>query len=179
MRALHAPEPEPSVQLTLDRIIYAALLLIQSDGVEKLTMRSLAKSLGVAPGATYYYVSGKDELIRLVTQSIVDAMKLPSEGSWQSKLRETFRVMLQTFGDFPGTDSLTGSPQVWDTAAARPTAHMVALLTEAGVPAAKMDQALDVVTLFSSGALRHAELYRRLGLGKFVETPAFDVAGTC
>src|SRR6266487_4307141 len=52
--------------LTRQRVVAEALTVIAQDGVQALTMRTLAARLGVVPGALYHHVRNKEQLHDLV-----------------------------------------------------------------------------------------------------------------
>lgn len=63
-------------------ILDAAADLIERDGVEAFTMRSLADRLGVAVTSIYWHVGGKDALFdRLVERLLGELANLPADGS--------------------------------------------------------------------------------------------------
>lgn len=66
------------MQLTRARILDAALSILDEYGLSDLTMRRLARHLEVAPGAVYWHVAHKQELIALVAQKIVEPALLPA-----------------------------------------------------------------------------------------------------
>ena len=75
--------------LSEDAIVKAALKIIRRKGVAALTMRDLAEVLGVSPMAAYYYVEGKDDLIRLVGDAVWGSVTVPpaESGPWYERLR--------------------------------------------------------------------------------------------
>jgi AcrR family transcriptional regulator len=78
-----------NVGLSEGRIVSAALEIINRDGTDALTMRALADELGVSPMAAYYYVESKDDLLRLLGNSLLAQVKVPPEdsGTWDERLR--------------------------------------------------------------------------------------------
>ena len=52
--------------LTRERVVAEALAVISTDGAEALSMRALARRLGVVPGALYRHVRSKEQLYDLV-----------------------------------------------------------------------------------------------------------------
>src|SRR5512133_3804741 len=58
-------------QLTRERVVAEALAVIAQDGVQALTMRTLAARLGVVPGALYHHVGNKQQLHDLVLDSVL------------------------------------------------------------------------------------------------------------
>lgn len=64
-------------RLSLDEIIAVAGRILQSEGLEKLSMRRLANELGSAPMALYHHVRDKDELLVHVMESQARTMPRP------------------------------------------------------------------------------------------------------
>jgi AcrR family transcriptional regulator len=68
--------------VSAESILDAAAHLIERDGVEAFTMRSLADRLGVAVTSIYWHVGGKDALFdRLVERLLGELANLPADGS--------------------------------------------------------------------------------------------------
>lgn len=68
-------------RVTADSILEAAAGLIEIDGVEAFTMRSLAEHLGVAVTSIYWHVGGRDALFdSLVERLLSELSNLPAEG---------------------------------------------------------------------------------------------------
>lgn len=66
------PDPsEHSDPSERDRIVAAARRIVETSGVEALSMRKLAAELGVAHTAIYWHVGGRDELIGAVVDSFL------------------------------------------------------------------------------------------------------------
>jgi TetR/AcrR family transcriptional regulator, tetracycline repressor protein len=60
------------VALSPERVVDAALVIIERDGADALTMRGLAADLGVAPTAIYWHVGDKDALLDAVADRVAD-----------------------------------------------------------------------------------------------------------
>ncbi|WP_327680858.1 TetR/AcrR family transcriptional regulator [Kitasatospora sp. NBC_00458] len=85
---LDRPAPAPRTALTPQRIAEAAVALADAEGLEAVTMRRLATALGVAPMAAYRYVSGKDELLELMVDSVHAELPLDRTGTdWRATMR--------------------------------------------------------------------------------------------
>ena len=56
----------PKQRLSLGQVVDAAMALADTEGVDKLTMRALALTLGVGAMSLYTYVPGRDELFELM-----------------------------------------------------------------------------------------------------------------
>jgi len=70
-----AAEPGTSAaRLDRRRILGAAIAMIDQDGLRSLTMRKLGTYLGVEGMALYHYVSGREELLDGIVESVVDEL---------------------------------------------------------------------------------------------------------
>jgi AcrR family transcriptional regulator len=98
------PKSGRSQSLTREEIIDAALGLIRTHGLPGLTMRAVAAELGVTPMAVYYYVADKDELVRLVAETISVSrgpLRL-GEGGWEESLRRYLLRVWEESTRYPG-----------------------------------------------------------------------------
>ncbi|MFI0710740.1 TetR/AcrR family transcriptional regulator [Streptomyces inhibens] len=85
---LDRPAPAPRAALTPQKIAAAAVRIADADGIDAVTMRRLATELGVAPMAAYRYVSGKGDLLDLMTDAVYADLKLPDDiDDWREVMR--------------------------------------------------------------------------------------------
>lgn len=73
--------------LSHDRILDAALVLIDSGGPAQLTMRRLADRLDVTATALYYHFSNRQQLLDAVAERLCSeiASRIPSGGTWRER----------------------------------------------------------------------------------------------
>jgi AcrR family transcriptional regulator len=57
--------------LTRERVVTEALAVVNTDGAQALSMRALARRLGVVPGALYRHVRNKDQLYDLILDAVL------------------------------------------------------------------------------------------------------------
>ncbi|CAM3079163.1 mycofactocin system transcriptional regulator MftR2 [Skermania piniformis] len=102
------PEPRTSGGLSESEIVAAALHVVRTDGVQKLSMRRLSRELGVSPMAPYYYVADKGELLDLVATAALDGIRVPAadSGTWQQRLRDLVDQIDAKLRRHPGLSSL-------------------------------------------------------------------------
>ncbi|MEO1590759.1 MAG: TetR/AcrR family transcriptional regulator C-terminal domain-containing protein [Cyanobacteria bacterium J06632_22] len=85
--------PRPSSRraqpLSRTQVIAAALQLADAQGIEALSMRKLADTLGVKAMSLYNHVKNKDDLLDAIVDHVVAEMALPSlEQPWKDAMRE-------------------------------------------------------------------------------------------
>jgi TetR/AcrR family transcriptional regulator, tetracycline repressor protein len=91
-------------QLTRQRVVAEALAVIAEQGVQALTMRSLAARLGVVPGALYRHVRNKQQLQDLLLDGVlaeVDVRLDPSLG-WTEQLKVLAHRLRRVLEQHPG-----------------------------------------------------------------------------
>ncbi len=66
--------------MALDRsqVVDAAWHILQTYGLGDLSMRRLARELGVQPGALYWHVANKQELLAVLAQRMVAPLETPA-----------------------------------------------------------------------------------------------------
>jgi AcrR family transcriptional regulator len=76
--------------LTRERILRAALMLADGDGIDALSMRNVAQSLGVEAMSLYNHVASKDDLIDGMLDLVIGEIELPKAvktDGWKRALR--------------------------------------------------------------------------------------------
>lgn len=121
------------VILTRDEIGEAALRLTRRDGLTALTMRRLADELGVAASALYRHISGRDDLIEMLNDAVLNTIELttPEQGDWASRLRQFTANIHKVLILYPGL-----VPELFENpspAALRLIDHAVSILREGGL----------------------------------------------
>jgi AcrR family transcriptional regulator len=74
--------------MSRERVLRAAIELADRHGIESLSMRKLARELGVEAMTLYYYVANKSDLIDGMTDLVAAEIALPSEETgWHEATR--------------------------------------------------------------------------------------------
>jgi len=104
------PNPESRVPLTRERVLGAAVLLADEDGIESLTMRKLGLRLGVEAMSLYNHVANKDDLVDGMVDLVVSEIALPSETSdWKEAMRGRAISARSVFSHHPWASGLIDS----------------------------------------------------------------------
>ncbi|MBB5873646.1 AcrR family transcriptional regulator [Allocatelliglobosispora scoriae] len=142
------PVPAP---LSRDRIVSAAILLADADGLEAVSLRKVAAVLGVGPMRLYGYIATKDELLDLVVDAVHAEIR-PAGDGWREALRslaEATRHAAHRHEWF--ADLIGGRPQLGPHALARMEAAVAAL---GGVDVDTAVPAIAAVDAYVVGAVR-------------------------
>jgi AcrR family transcriptional regulator len=81
---------EPRTPLSKHRVLRAAIVLADAGGIEALSMRRLAKELGVQPMSLYNHVLNKDAILDGIIDAVASEIDLPSdEAGWKTAIRQS------------------------------------------------------------------------------------------
>ena len=100
--------------LDQSQIVQAALVLLDEFGFDGLTMRNLAKKLGVQAASLYWHVRNKQDLLSLLAEEICAPMREPDRSlSWQDQLEvlgNEYREVLLAHRDAAQVLASSGGP---------------------------------------------------------------------
>jgi AcrR family transcriptional regulator len=83
------PSARRRVPLSRERVLSAAIHLADEAGVESLTMRKLAKELGVEAMSLYNHVANKGDLLDGIVEIVFTEIEPPQAGAdWRAAMRE-------------------------------------------------------------------------------------------
>lgn len=97
---------EPRLPLSKERVLRAAIELVDAEGIDALTMRHLANQLGVEAMSLYYHVANKEALLDGIVDSLIveieeelGGFEVVADAGWKEQMRERIltarRVMLR------------------------------------------------------------------------------------
>jgi AcrR family transcriptional regulator len=90
MSALGKPNEETRLPLSRDRVLEAAIGLADAAGVDSLSMRKLARALGVEAMSLYYYVRSKDDILDGILEKVMSEVEMPaSDATWAVAIRSS------------------------------------------------------------------------------------------
>lgn len=139
--------------LTQARIVAAALALAEERGADALTMRAVARRLGVDPMALYRHVADKAALLGAMCDATIAALTpLDPAGPWESQIRRMVDELRAQLLARPAlVPVLLGAPS---TPAATAVAHRaVALLVHAGLDERRAAAAFGAIFSYAMGAI--------------------------
>lgn len=88
----------PRSPLSRDRIVEAALMLADTNGTDRLTMRALAAELGVEAMSLYNHVRNKEDLLDALVEAVVAQIELPCPaGDWRLQMQRRANSMRKVF----------------------------------------------------------------------------------
>lgn len=122
------------VTLTPQKVVEGALALAGSEGLEAVTIRRLAKDLGVTPMALYWHFRSKNELLDGVAARIFEEIDLAVDASaaWQEQLRALLGSMVDVLRAHPSTAILLSTRTASSESSLRATEAVLDILRRGG-----------------------------------------------
>jgi AcrR family transcriptional regulator len=94
----------PRQALSRERILHAAVPLVEERGVNGFTMRALAERLGVSVAATYKHVANKNAVLRMLADDLSEKILAMDneEGDPFDQIKTMMFQIYNTFKRYPG-----------------------------------------------------------------------------
>lgn len=120
--------------LSRDKLIAAAIELIDEGGADALTMRALADAVGVTPMALYNHFSSKRDLLAAVAEQVISAAHFNGQhADWRKQIRHCFEVLRDLCLQHPGLPGLLEQDGAAPAAAFAPMDVTLAALQSRGM----------------------------------------------
>jgi AcrR family transcriptional regulator len=160
--------PRPR-SLTTDRLATATLAVIDRDGLDALTMRAVAKELGMATMSLYRYVTDKDELEVLVSDHVLSGVDLAvPPGDWRERVTELLSRVRKAVVAHPATVPLLLRHRHSVPASLVQIEAMLAILTDAGFTGERRVIAQRTIIAYLFGMLQNEHYGPLAGAGTAV-----------
>lgn len=141
--------------LSRDRILAAALVLVDQGGLEALSMRKLGAALGVEAMSLYNHVQNKDEVVDGVLELALREVEIPGpELDWTERIRTLARNFRRLGLAHPGVLPLLGTLPITSAEGFAPVAALYTMLVDGGFDEERAVEAFVLVATFIMGFLR-------------------------
>lgn len=140
------------VGLSREKVLDAALDLVDQVGTAGLTMRKLGAALGVEAMTLYYYVPSKDALFAgLVERTATRTFAVDPAAGWQAMVREFAGAFRRELLRHPGVVPLAATRPVTTAGALASVEGAVALLRASGFGLREAFHVVNTVATFTTG----------------------------
>ena len=130
------PRKKGAETLTRERIVEAAMAVIDAEGLEALSMRRLGTELGVNPMAAYHYVPNKSALYDLVLDAVMCAMDLDTidaSAPLETQMKQAARAYRAAILAHPNAIPVVAGRSVRTAVSLRPVERFLGLMLSAGL----------------------------------------------
>lgn len=148
------PRRQGQEALTRDRIVEAALRIVDEEGLDALSMRRLGAALGTDATAVYYHVPNKGVLHDLLVDAIMRELELATDGTAAPLDRalamadEWATVLMR----HPRALPLFASRSLTSPDSLRPAEHLLGIFVDAGLDHPHGLAAVNAVAFYVLGA---------------------------
>ena len=104
------PTRGPKAALSLSRVVEAAIKVADAEGLDALTMRRVAETLGFTTMSLYRHVPGKDELLDLMVDAVWGETEPPRGRPGGQGLEFFARQMWAMYRAHPWIAAARGDP---------------------------------------------------------------------
>lgn len=140
--------------LTREMLTAAALRIVDSDGLDALSMRRLGSELRVDPMAAYRHFPNKGVLLDEVVEAVmseIDSDAVDSSLPWQDQLRSLALSFLATLMAHPHAAPLIAERSLRTAGSLRVVERALRIMTDAGAQLADAVATIDAIGLLASG----------------------------
>ena len=140
--------------LTREMLTAAALRIVDSDGLDALSMRRLGSELHVDPMAAYRHIPNKGTLLDEVVEAVmseIDTDVVDAALPWQDQLRALAISYLATLMAHPHAAPLIAERSLRTAGSLRVVEKALRIMTDAGAQLADAVSTIDAIGLLASG----------------------------
>jgi AcrR family transcriptional regulator len=148
------PRKKDAEPLARERIVAAAMKIIDAEGLDALSMRRLGTELGVNPMAAYHYVPNKAALYDLVLEAVmagVDTETIDPALPLADQLKQAARAYRAAILAHPRAIPVLASRSLRTASVLRPVEPMLGILYAAGLTPDEAMAAVDFIAQFVLG----------------------------
>ena len=143
--------------VTAERVVEAALRAIDEDGLDALTMRRLARDLGVEPVTVYRQLPSKEAILAAVSERLWQEVRpadedLPEGAGWQARVRAMWLALYAVMLAHPNAIPLIAKGgSGYSASATGGTVAMAAVLRDAGLTPDEAAEQLHILSACVAG----------------------------
>lgn len=126
----------PREPLTRERIVEAALRVMDAEGLEAVTMRRIGRELGVEAMSLYNHVEDKEDIQAGIVEAVLAQYVFPEEtDDWKETARRVARAWRDLLKAHPNVMTLMSEQRkpMTSLSALRPSDHALGILRDAGL----------------------------------------------
>lgn len=148
------PRRDDATNLTMERIVAAALRITDAQGLEALSMRRLGAELGVDPMAIYRHLPNKDALLNSLVSAVFSRMELnyDPQAPWRERVSEwayAYRDLILSHPAF--IRQVAANPTMARAASSATIEPLRSALVDAGLPDALVKSTMNTLVDFLHG----------------------------
>ena len=148
--------------LTREGIIGAALDILKTEGLDKVTMRRVATALDTGPASLYVYVKNTEDLHAQLLDALLESPSdnAPQPGNWQDQLIALLSAYAHVLFAHAGIARITMFTRAGGPNYLRLAQRILGLLSEGGIADRDAAWALDLLLQFATATAAEKSEWR-------------------
>lgn len=164
--------------LTRAGIVATAVDVMRAEGVERVTMRRLAKELDTGPASLYVYVKDTEELHAAMLDELLAEVDLDGAGEWRDRLWAVLGSYRSVLFAQPSLARVALVTRLSGPHYLAVVEAVLALLDEGGMPPGQAAWAVDVLLLIATAtAVEHGSRQEKPGAEREHDVLVESLAG--
>jgi AcrR family transcriptional regulator len=149
--------------LSVDAVVDAALAILQSHGVDAVTMRRVAGELDTGAASLYVYVSGREGLLQAMLDRATGGITLeePDPRRWRAQLHAVLERIRAALAAHPGIAAMTLAEPPTTDAVLRLPENLLGIMLAGGVESQGAVWACDIFLSLVTAVAREDDVRRR------------------
>jgi AcrR family transcriptional regulator len=146
--------------LSEDVVVDAALAILQSDGLDAVTMRRVAAALDTGAASLYVYVAGREGLLAAMLGRVTATIELeaPEPSRWRAQLHSLLERTHRALTTNPGIAAMTLADPPTTEAILHLTENLLGILLAGGIDPQDAAWACDILILLVTAAAREDDV---------------------
>jgi len=151
--------------LSEDAVVDAALTILQSDGLDAVTMRRVAAALDTGAASLYVYVPGREGLLQAMLDRVIATIDLeaPDPSRWRTQLHSLLQHIHQTLAAHPGIAAITLVDSPTTEVVLRLTENLLGILLAGGLDPQDAAWTCDILVMLVMGVAHENDVRRPRG----------------
>lgn len=142
--------------LSVEVIVDAALAILQSEGLEAVTMRRVAAALDTGPASLYVYVAGREGLLQAMLDRVIATIELetPDPNNWRAQVHSLLNRLHGALLAHPGIAAMTLADSPTTESVLDLVENLLGILLAGGLDPQDAAWACDTFVLLATAAAR-------------------------
>jgi len=152
--------------------------ILETDGLDGLTMRRVATALGTGPASLYAHIADKDDLISILIDRAAEGVELPDPESapWEELVKAWVREIRASLGRHRNLARATMGMIPTGPNALRATDWLMGVLRSAGLSDQAVAYACDLLPLYAGAVAFEEGLMDSRFAGEHIEAYVAEIA---